>query len=499
MKTQVILLEAHDDIISTRDKMTWGKAARILLIFPEKHRILARKLDLVLIQRHATSLGARVGLVVRDPVVREHADELDIPVFRSRLEAQRATWRHGRGRVRHAFEHVPHGDLRAERDILHPTRSTWMENNWFRAAAFLLGVLAVFSMAVVYLPSAEVEINPKSELRSADLPITTGKKVTTFNLSGRIPWQTLKVTVSGSDHTSTTGSVPVPAEKANGKVIFTNLGDAVVKIPAGTVLRSDDETGAEFITLHEGSLAAGNGQNLLVNVEALNGGSTGNVPAGAIQMIDGNLGLSVSVTNPDAMQGGTDRTAPAPAPADQRLLYSRLEKTLLNQALTRMQAQIEAGDLLIKQTLAVSRVIHEECEPSEGQPGDQLSLSLELEVEVNALPAAQINQLAGAALGADLPTGMTLMEDTLVMEPPSQWKTTADGSLQGILTVKQKISPDVNGDDLARIIRGQRVDQAAQQLEQRIVLQSPPVFRIKPGWWQRLPFLPFQISIITAK
>jgi hypothetical protein len=499
MKTQVILLEAHDDIISTRDKMTWGKAARILLIFPDRHRILTRKLDLVLIQRHAASLGARVGLVVRDPVVREHANELDIPVFRTRLEAQRATWRHGRGGVRHRFEHAPHGDLRAERDQLHPTKPTWMENNWFRAVIFLLGVLAVLSMIVVYLPSAEVEIDPKSEIRSAELPITTGKQVTTFNLSGRIPWQTLKTTVSGSDSTSTTGSVPVPAEKAHGMVVFSNLGDTPVEIPAGTVLRSNDEAGSEFITLHEGSLAAGSGQTLSVNVEALKGGSTGNVSTGSIQMVDGTLGLSVSVTNPDAMQGGTDRNAPAPTSADQRLLYSRLEKTLLDQALTRMQAQIEAGDLLIRQTLAVSKVISEAYEPSEGQPGDQLSLSLDLEVEVNVLPAAQINQMAGATLGADLPAGMALMEDTLVVEPPAQWKTTADGSLQGILAVKQKISPQINVDDLARNIRGQRVDQAARQLEQQIALQSPPVFHIKPGWWQRMPFLPFQISILTVK
>jgi hypothetical protein len=36
MKTQIIQLESHDDIISIRDKMGWSQTSRILLVWPEK-------------------------------------------------------------------------------------------------------------------------------------------------------------------------------------------------------------------------------------------------------------------------------------------------------------------------------------------------------------------------------------------------------------------------------------------------------------------------------
>lgn len=63
MKTQVILLDAHDDVTSIRDKMSWAKTPRILLVYPHRSRNLGRLLDLRLIQRHAFILGAQLAIV----------------------------------------------------------------------------------------------------------------------------------------------------------------------------------------------------------------------------------------------------------------------------------------------------------------------------------------------------------------------------------------------------------------------------------------------------
>ena len=66
MKTQLIPLETHDDLISIRDKMSWAKTPRILLVWPSKGQVGVRPLDLTLLRRHAVSLGAELGLVTRD-------------------------------------------------------------------------------------------------------------------------------------------------------------------------------------------------------------------------------------------------------------------------------------------------------------------------------------------------------------------------------------------------------------------------------------------------
>ncbi|HQL39913.1 MAG TPA: hypothetical protein PKV95_10590 [Anaerolineaceae bacterium] len=93
MKTQVIQLERYDDVISTRDKLGWSKAPRVVLVFPTRGRILQRKLDLILLIRYARLQAMQIALVTMDPVVRDHATEVGLPFFTSIRQAQRKAWR----------------------------------------------------------------------------------------------------------------------------------------------------------------------------------------------------------------------------------------------------------------------------------------------------------------------------------------------------------------------------------------------------------------------
>src|SRR5512147_3158384 len=92
MKTQIITLESHDDLISVRDRMSWAKTPRILLVWPKFEKVTLRQVDLKILQRHASTLGAQVGLVTRFRRIRADAEALGIPVFESTGEAQRVTW-----------------------------------------------------------------------------------------------------------------------------------------------------------------------------------------------------------------------------------------------------------------------------------------------------------------------------------------------------------------------------------------------------------------------
>ena len=58
MKTQIITLESHDDLISVRDRLSWAKTPRILLVWPKYEKVTLRQVDLKILQRHAASLGA---------------------------------------------------------------------------------------------------------------------------------------------------------------------------------------------------------------------------------------------------------------------------------------------------------------------------------------------------------------------------------------------------------------------------------------------------------
>ena len=92
MKTQILQLEPHDDVISARDKMGWGQTARVLLVWPNRGQILTRRVDLELLLRHSRSLGGQLALVTRDPDVRYHAKRIGIHVFKSVRQAQHTRW-----------------------------------------------------------------------------------------------------------------------------------------------------------------------------------------------------------------------------------------------------------------------------------------------------------------------------------------------------------------------------------------------------------------------
>jgi hypothetical protein len=92
MKTQVIQLEVHDDVISIRDKMAWAKTDRILLVFPRQGRLRMRPLDLRLLRRYATALGVELAFVTRSIELKRLAREEGIPSYRVVSQEQRRKW-----------------------------------------------------------------------------------------------------------------------------------------------------------------------------------------------------------------------------------------------------------------------------------------------------------------------------------------------------------------------------------------------------------------------
>src|SRR5215207_9852228 len=135
MKTQIITLESHDDLISVRDRMSWAKTPRILLVWPKYEKVTLRQVDLKILQRHASSLGAQLGLVTRARRVRQDAEALHIPVFESAGQAQRVKW--PRPRRRRFAWHAPRKDLREQREQVSVKEEAWRAHPVVRILVFL--------------------------------------------------------------------------------------------------------------------------------------------------------------------------------------------------------------------------------------------------------------------------------------------------------------------------------------------------------------------------
>lgn len=503
MKTQIIQLEPHDDIVSTRDKMGWGQTGRILLIWPERGQVLNRRLDLVLLQRHSSQLGAQLALVTRDGEVRAFARQLAIPVFSSLRKAQKTHWRVDR-RTRRTAQQNPvlwlaevkeSGEIRKipERPFRPPAESSLREK-WI---AFTLAVLALFAMGSVLIPQATLHLEPEVRTQAIHLQVSAEPGARTINLSGILPVQGLTVSVEGRESLPVSGIISAPLKAAGGLARFTNLTDSEVKIPAGTVILSTGDPALRFAVIEEGTVLAGPGQVLSVQVEALTPGSIGNLPAGSLEAIEGSLGTQLSVTNPRPMWGGLDRETTAPSPQDRRILRSRLQRSLEQTAIQEVRDRLTPGDVLLPSTLALVTVLEEAYLPEEIAPADQLELHLRLEFEVQYVAEEDLTRFAAAVLDANLPAKFLPRENTLEIIHQN-FPQEEDNRFVWRITAKRTIEAQFQASDAAPLVIGLLPERASQLLSHTFSLQSPPEIQIRPAWWPRMPFLPFRIDIATA-
>lgn len=505
MKTQILVLDPHDDVISARDKMGWGQTGRILLVWPERGRVLTRRLDLVLIQRHSQNLGAQLALVTADSDVLFHARQLGIPVFKTLRQAQRRYWRLPRGLQPPPppVKSLPRPSGRSGEPSLdqlppQPQRPDHQLHIALRLALFTLGVLAVLAIAAVLAPGAAIELQPQRQTQEITFNVQANPRLTGIAISGLLPARPTTVVVEGRDSLPSSGSIRVAQDRARGHVRFTNLTDEPVSIPAGTVVRTIEAPTLRFATRQAGEVPAGGGQTLDLPVEALLPGSQGNLPAGSLAAVEGALGAWVAATNPEPTAWGKDRQDPAPEPADRERLAGRLQASLQETALTELRSRLAPGDLLLPSSLTLERTLEAVYDPPDVQPADLLSLSLRLEFSALVVAAGDLQALAAAVLDANLPPGFTPLPGTVAYENltlPGEpgaaamaWEVRATRQLEAQLPAAQAI----------HLALGLPPTEAGQRLADNLPLAAPPQIALTPDWWPRLPVTPFRITVNHA-
>lgn len=513
MKTYILRLEPHDDLVSTRDKMGWAKDSRILLVWPEKKTLLSRRLDLILLQRHSRKLGSQLALVTRDPEVHYFAPRLGIPVFRSLQKAQGQHWRVPR-RFRRFQEMAEKPELHTRLDNKslgklrlsepessladqRPPAAAFKMKPLARLALFFAGVLAVLALAASLAPSARLVLTPRTMVQDVLVDAWTGAEINSVNISGAVPAELISVAVEGRDSLPASGTVRLPSLPASGTVTFTNLTDQPVKIPQGSGVRGTEVKIASlrFVTTRAGEVPAGSGETLDLPVQCVTHGPQGNLPAGTLVAIEGLLGTQLSAVNPSPTSGGSDRVLPVPTQTDRYNLAGRLRLALEKTALQEIQGQLNPGDLLIPGSLKLVKTLDESYQPAEILPGDQLVLSQRLEYQAQFVDAVTLQSLAQTVFDANLPAGYAVLASTLQLETLTQPEADKNGVVRWRIHATRQVVAQIQEAEAVQLTLGLEPLQAADRLEKSLPLEQPPRIELWPAWWPRLPFLPFRISV----
>lgn len=481
--------------------MGWGQTNRILLIWPDTGRVLDRRLDLILVQRHAASLGAQLALVTTDPNIRYYAKELFIPVFKTINHAQDSSWRvKNRNRSRRSINSLKaeHSspDLNTLYANTHTSTPAWLKNPVTRLILFTIGVIAFMSIGAILIPSATVVLNVKKETQEITIYVSTNPEIDSINLSGELPARRARVTVEGRSSLPVQGTIQLPDEYASGDVTFTNLTDKLISIPPGSVVRTLDNKPVRFLTTKNVNLPAGPGESVTAPVQAVEPGKIGNLPAHSLVAVEGPLGLTLAVSNPLPTRGGKDRTAPAPTDIDRELLYQQMLDDLKITAISELRAQLGVDDLLFTSTLNLTDVLEETYDPAEGIPSDFINLNLRVEFEALTVSGDDIETLLTQIMDANLAEDTSPYKETLeyyyLEEPEIDEKGIARWKIHAIRSFKVRI-PETQVIDK---IKGQRTTLAVQNLSDLLPLNHPPELMVSPDWWPRIPVLPFRVHVV---
>ncbi len=500
MKTQIIALESHDDLISVRDRMSWAKSRRILLVWPRFEKVALRSVDLRILQEHAHYLGADMGLVTRSGEIRRAAEGFGIPVFRSSAEAQRRSWPEQvvPSRRRRLEGRAGAESLRAMRDGLRGKTGGWKSGVVVRIGSFVVGVLAVLALAALFVPRATITLTPISQAKELTLPVKASTAVQEVAISGSVPAEVLSVTVTGSQSAPVRTMAAVAQGQATGIVEFKNLTQTAVVIPGGTIVYSVSPTAQRFATENEVQLSGKVDASIQVPIQAVQSGAGGNVPANSIQAVEGVLATSVSVTNPDPTGGGSDRTTTVPSADDRAKVRADLVAQLETQALDQMRGRIDAKDLLLPTTLKAGKVEDEAYDPAAGAPGTQVKVSLTMDFQAEYIKAADLKSLALAALAGSGPDGYVPSPTSLQFSLAGTPTTDQSGTTELDLQVQCRLVRELDLSRAAALVRGLPPSLADALLQSQLPLDRPPEVSLSPPWWPWLPLIPFRITVIAA-
>ena len=492
MKTQFIRLEKYDDIISVGDKLGWSKTTRVVLVLPPAGGKLHRKLDLVMLLRQAKSLGIQIALVTRNQEIRQNAADLGLPVFLSVHQAQQKTWR----------RLYPVTPQRRERLVSISELKNQAKKLEFsemsrtaRLGVFSMAVLPVLILLVLFFPSAKVTIRPERLQQELTFEITANPRLQSANLSGGMPVHVETVLVETKLQKNPTGVVTIPEDKAAGVVEFINMTEEAVLIPAGTVVRTINDSTIKFTIDEKVFVPKGVGETASVKAIAVQGGLTGNVDAGEIQAVEGQVGLSVSVQNPMPFSGGTDRITSTPTQGDISAARKEIMDILWVNAQTEFTQLLEDGDLLISESIQLIKVIEETITPPVGSPSDQFEVSMRVQYEGYILKHEDINRIAVLVLDAAFPEGKAGIEGEISITPVAKAVSVGEQIYSWSLLLKRSCIPRVNRDQItSSLIRKPRA-KSSDIIQEIVKLETVPENQTAPGGWQWMPCFPFRLHL----
>ncbi len=508
MKAQVVTLEPYDDFASVRDRLSFVRAERVLLVVPKGGTVLQRRLDLVLILRELARSDIRLALITRNPMVSEHAIGLNISIFPTVEAAQNGRWKRPRSSLLDKKQ-LDSSDVQPDRAELQelqevasrlrpvsPEQVRQRRTTGIATAAILSAVLLATSYFLA--PYARVRVFLARDQLTTTVKIIADPTIAIENVAtGHIPATLVSnIFLTRQGQIPTTGKTDVPATLASGTVILTNQTPDPVSIPIGTVVATLGARPARFRTLKDVLLNGYGTAEVTIAATNDSAGPVGNIEANLITQVEGSLSGKLAVRNALPTQGGTIRQQGIVTKADQDRLLGLVRDQIRASAL---------GDISLTPTQFIApnsiQIVEERPEWTTfgnfvGDQSDTLILTLKVRIQALVIDEIPARKVAYAGLARQL-ANRQIVVDSVQYQRGKIDPVDDKGMSSFLLTASGDAVNGISPEALRSRLIGIGVNDARTLMDREILLdpRRPPQIDLYPGFLGRLPLLGVRIDV----
>jgi hypothetical protein len=359
-----------------------------------------------------------------------------------------------------------------------------------RAPWIAAGALALLAMVagVLFLPSATLTLVVAGSPVSTETQISGSSTAVPAGATEQVQTTPVTLQESKSQQVPATGSKPVPATIASGKVVFTNKGLGVI-LPTGTCVTTGS---VQFKTTERLTLLPDT--SAPVGVVAAQPGGAGNVDAGKINSFCRESdNRYASVTNPAATTGGADeKKLTVVSEQDQKSAREALIAELTPKVKQQVAAKATGTVKLMGEPGVTPEVSFDR---NVGEEVANFTASATVTGKAVLADEALINRLLRRAVTLKIPPRHVLTDDPVKTSYKVE-SVSLEGNGNVIIkgTAKGFVRPDFKLADIRSRTKGKSPAEARQALSRLESVQEVRV-RQDPFGLPRLPFFGTRIFV----
>lgn len=517
--TEILEVNPEATLAAVHRQLLRLRRRRVALFLPDDWPELQNIAQVRLLQRQAQRQRCDLGLITRDEQIHQLAQSVGIPAFVKAEEALQSEWRmqppapllHPR-RLAAALPAAPRWRrrqiidrettpsyyrsrqkrIRSEAAYRQPV-PLWL--SWLGtslAGLLIAGAVAFFVFYVI--PAATITLIPGREPLAVNVQVTANPFLDAPDLDfNQLPARLVETNINETGKLAATGTRQKATGKAQGGVVFSNLGQNPVRVPAGTIVSTSTGNAINFRTTTNVEVPGGFNQQATAPIEALEAGTQGNVRANTINTIGGGYNLRVRVTNPGGTGGGGSQLTRIVTQEDRDQLLADLLARAEARAAASLQESVATGEWLSPESVQTF-ITSQAFSAFNDEEADELELTLRLLVRGVAVDQTLLRELLLNTVQQAVPERGKLVASTLaaLRQPGAEF---SQGAVTFTMTVAADYVIPIDPVEVRTAIAGLPPDEARALVQQRWQLAGPPVLHRDPEWFATLPPLGNRIQV----